>query len=68
MLTNPHIGQIVEIRYRKQLRPIARLHGKRGIVRVVGRGRPRNHGVEVDGVQYVVPAGHLMRVAEGEHE
>ena len=62
MLSNPRIGQAVEVRYRKALRPIARLHGKRGIVTIVGRGRPRNHEVEIDGRRYVVPAGHLKKL------
>ena len=33
-----------------------------GTIEIVGRGKPRNHGVMVDGVMYVVPAGNLRKV------
>lgn len=62
MLANPKPGQLVEIRYRAALRPIARLHGRLGVVRIVGKGKPRNHGVEVDGRLYCVPCGQLNKV------
>jgi hypothetical protein len=59
MMLNPKLGQEVLCWYRQRAMP---LHGKRGIVRVVSRGKPRNHGIEVDGVLYVVPCGNLQKV------
>ena len=64
MLSNPKPNDRVEIRYAKHKRSIAKLHGKRGVVVIAGRGRPRNHGVEVDGVLYVIPAGQLFKERE----
>lgn len=61
MLSNPTAGQRVQCWYKHRAMP---LHGKIGTVEIVGRGKPRNHGVMVDGVLYVVPAGNL-RKAEG---
>ncbi len=62
MLANPQPGQRVEFRYRKQLRELTGLHGKQGTVVIVGKGRPRNHGVHVDGGKLIfVPCGHLRK-------
>jgi len=61
MLANPRQGQIVRIRYRKALRDYMPLHDTIGIVRIVSRGRPRNHGVEIGGELYVVPCGQLNK-------
>lgn len=60
-MTNPRRGQIVTVRYGKRTRDIMPLHGRAGTVSVVGRGRPRNHGIEIDGVIHVVPAGNLFK-------
>ena len=59
MLSCPKIGQRVQVWYRASLRSLMPLHGRVGIVRVSSRGKPRNHGVEIDGVTYVVPCGNL---------
>jgi hypothetical protein len=65
MLANPRQGDRVIIRYAKA--KVARspstfpLHGKTGTVEIVGRGKPRNHGILIDGVLYVVPCGNLNR-------
>lgn len=64
MLSNPEVGQAVELRYSPGRRRLTHLHGKAGTVVVRGKGRPRNHGVMVEGTLYVVPAGQL-RKAEG---
>lgn len=34
-------------------------HGKVGRLAVVSRGKPRNHGVEIDGRIVVVPCGNI---------
>jgi len=35
------------------------LHGKTGMVKISGRGKPRNHLVTVDEVDYVIPCGNI---------
>lgn len=69
MLSAPKVGQIVQVWYREGAR--TEHHGKIGVVRISGRGRPRNHMVEVNSVKsidcrlvvcletMVVPAGNL---------
>lgn len=56
MVSSPKVGQRVQCWYRDRTMP---LHGLIGVVRIAGRGRPRNHGVEVGGVLVVIPAGNL---------
>ena len=63
MLSSPRIGQEVEIRYGKHLRPFLKhLHERRGTVVIRSNRRPRNHLVQVDGKSYVVPCGNLFSV------
>jgi hypothetical protein len=64
MLSCPKVGTLVQVWYAAQWRAFMPLHGRLGIVRVSGRGRPRNHGVEIDGVVWVVPAGNLRKPVE----
>lgn len=59
MIANPKRGRVVQIWYNKRIAPTMPLHGKIGVVEVVSRGRPRNHGVVVDGRLYAVPCGNL---------
>ena len=61
MMTNPRIGQRVQVWYRADMRPIMPYHGRVGIVRIASRGKPRNHGVEIDGRVVVVPCGNLRK-------
>lgn len=63
MMANPTIGALVQVWYAKQWRDFMPLHGRTGIVRIRGKGKPRNHGVEIDGTTYVVPCGNLRRAA-----
>jgi hypothetical protein len=63
MLFNPAKGQRVRLHYRESARRWFPLHGKIGTVKIVGKGKPRNHGVEVEGVMYVVPSGNLQKLA-----
>ena len=58
MITNPKQGQPVQCWYKHRAMP---LHGKVGIVEIVVTGKPRNHGVRIDGTLYVVPAGNLRK-------
>jgi len=62
MLTNPKAGQKAQVWYREGLRSLMPLHGRVGMVRVAGRGRPRNHGVEIDEQIFIVPCGNLRKV------
>ena len=66
MLANPKIGQAVKIHYSKRYAHTMPLHGKIGTVRIRSKGKPRNHGVEVDGQIWVIPCGNLIKVKEGE--
>jgi len=59
MISNPRLGQIVQLWYRASLRPIAPDHGRVGTVVARAKGRPRNHGVSIDGRLTIVPAGNL---------
>lgn len=62
MIVNPHYNQRVTIRYAKSYAATMPLHGLSGRVVVVGKGKPRNHGVEIDGKVYAVPCGNLIKV------
>lgn len=62
MMLNPRIGQRVQCWYRKAVSHLFPLHGKVGTVVIASRGKPRNHGVIIDGRLYVVPCGNLRRV------
>lgn len=64
MLANPKIGTKVLIRYKKSLADWMPLHNKTGIVAIASKGKPRNHGVMVDGVLWVVPCGNLNKLEE----
>jgi hypothetical protein len=61
MLSNPKLGNAVQVWYAPVLRDALPLHGQTGVVTVRSRGRPRNHGVRIDGRDYVVPAGNLRK-------
>lgn len=61
MLSCPRIGDQVRIHYNKRICRFMPLHEAVGHVRVRSTRRPRNHGVEVGGVLYVIPAGNLYR-------
>ena len=71
MIAKPARGQRVQVWYatkpkrRGGVAPaeVMSLHGRIGIVRIVGRGPgPRNHGVEVGGRVYGVPCGNLRKL------
>lgn len=59
MMLNPRLEQRVQCWYKQVRMP---LHGKIGVVKLVSHGKPRNHGVEVDGRFYVVPCGNLRKI------
>ena len=58
MMSNPTVGQRAQCWYANRAMP---LHGRIGVIEIVGRGKPRNHGVRIDGTLYVVPAGNLRK-------
>lgn len=66
VIANPHKGMTVQIWYGKRRTPFPAhqmpLHGKIGTVQIVSRGKPRNHGVMVDGVVWCIPCGNLRKV------
>jgi hypothetical protein len=63
VISNPRIGQMVRLRYAPGRRRAAPYHDLVGRVVIVCRARrARNHGVEIDGVIVVVPAGQLQPV------
>jgi len=60
MIVHPRHNQRVQVWYRKSFADHMPLHGRIGIVRIVGKGPgPRNHGVEIDGQIYGVPCGNI---------
>jgi hypothetical protein len=61
MISSPHVGQKVQVWYRREVGLHMPLHGKVGIVRISSRGKPRNHGIIINGMIYVVPCGNLRR-------
>jgi len=61
MLTNPKIDQLAQVWYRASVRDKMPYHGRVGRVMVVGKGRPRNHGVLLDGQIISVPCGNLRK-------
>lgn len=64
MMANPKRGQRVQVWYHRRYAHTMPLHGKIGMVVVVSKGKPRNHGVEIDGVMWVVPCGNLNKVKD----
>lgn len=65
MLSNPKVGQRVQVWYGRRSRALMPLHGRTGTLIISSRGRPRNHGVLIDGSLYVVPAGNLRIKSQG---
>lgn len=60
MISNPRLGQRVQLWYGKPHREVMPHHVRLGTVEIVGRARPRNHGIRLDGGPLVVvPAGNL---------
>lgn len=59
MISNPKPGQQVQLWYAKKAAHLWPLHGRIGVVRIVGKGKPRNHGIEIDGQTVIVPCGNL---------
>ena len=61
MMANPQRGERVRIHYRESCAHFP-LQGKIGVVVIVGKGKPRNHVVEVEGTLYSVPCGNLQKI------
>lgn len=56
MLLNPKKNQPVQLWYKNKAMPY---HGQLGRIVIISRGKPRNHGVEINGRIVVVPCGNL---------
>ena len=64
MLSHPQPGQRVVIHYASRALPMPH-HGATGTVVIAGKGKPRNHLIQLaDGQRVVVPAGHLNKLVE----
>jgi hypothetical protein len=64
VLSSPKKGDRVQAWYGPKFRDYSPIHGATGIVEVVCKGRPRNHGVRIKGKFYVIPAGNLRKVVD----
>lgn len=62
MISHPKIGTTVKVWYAAKARHARPLHGKTGTVVIASKRKPRNHGILIDDVMYVVPAGNLQPV------
>lgn len=60
MIANPRIGVDVRVHYNAKRAPTMPHHGKLARVVIASRGKPRNHGVLIDGRVVVVPCGNLV--------
>jgi hypothetical protein len=67
VIFTPKIGQVVRVHYAAKAAPHIPYHGKIGTVEVVCKGRPRNHGIRIDGELVVIPCGNLQKVQETDH-
>lgn len=68
MLANPKPGDLVRLAYAKKKHPIAPHQGAVGVVELISKGKPRNHGVRlVCGRLLVVPCGHLVKLGPLAH-
>jgi len=65
MLANPKLGQKVQIWYARYYRHFMPLHGLTGIIVEVGKRKPRNHGIDINGMVYVIPCGNLRTIPHG---
>lgn len=62
MISNPRIGQRVQIWYAAKWRQTCPHHGSIGTVSIASKGKPKNHAVELDtGELVVVPCGNLRQ-------
>lgn len=64
MMLNPRVGSVVQVWYRESLRGFMPWHGRTGKVLVACRGKPRNHGVEIDGQIVIVPCGNIRKLVD----
>jgi hypothetical protein len=66
MILDPRKGDRVQVWYGKKSRGQMPLHGQLGTVLIPCRGKPRNHGVLVDGEEILraIPCGNLREPRE----
>lgn len=63
MMINPRPGQTVQVWYRQSNRSMPH-HGKTGTVLTAGKGKPRNHLIDILGIRVAVPCGNLRPKGE----
>lgn len=68
MIASPRVGQLVQVWYRVGVRDHMPYHGRIGKVVISCRGKPRNHGVRLDGRVVVVPCGNLRKPPQCERD
>ena len=65
MVSYPQPGEAVKIRYSQKTERLfgpMPLQDYKGVVEIVGHGKPRNHGVRIGEVLHSIPCGNLMKV------
>jgi len=61
MVSNPKVGDVVIVKYKKALKHWFPLEGQTGTVVIVCKARRcRNHGVLIDGKMIAIPCGNLF--------
>jgi hypothetical protein len=64
MYANPKQREAVLIWYAKSYAGSMPYHGKIGKVVIPGKGKPRNHCIDVDGIRVAIPCGNLQKISE----
>jgi hypothetical protein len=62
MILNPKIGKPYKIWYNKKAAEFMPYHGRIGIVKVRGNGKPRNHVIQLLETSIVIPCGNIIKV------
>jgi len=61
MVSNPKVGDVVIVKYKKALKHWFPLEGRTGTISIVCKARRcRNHGVNIGGQLWVIPCGNLF--------
>ena len=64
MICNPRLGSTVQVWYAQRAARHMPYHARLGTVKIVSRGKPRNHGIEIDGQIIAIPCGNIRRAPE----
>jgi ribosomal protein L21E len=63
-MLNPRVGQQVRVHYRAAVADRMPYHGKIGTVVIAGKGKPRNHLIDIEGTRVAIPCGNLNKVKD----